>query len=40
VYIKKWVPELSTSSYPKPIVEHTAARARVLEVYKEALGAN
>jgi deoxyribodipyrimidine photo-lyase len=37
VYIKKWVPECSTSHYPKPIVEHTFARKRVLEVYKKAL---
>lgn len=37
-YIKKWVPEFGTSAYPKPIVEHTLARERVLKVYKEALG--
>jgi deoxyribodipyrimidine photo-lyase len=36
-YIKKWVPEFNTSSYPKPIVEHASARLRVLAVYKEAL---
>jgi deoxyribodipyrimidine photo-lyase len=36
-YIKKWVPELGTSQYPKPIVEHTFARARALQRYKEAL---
>jgi deoxyribodipyrimidine photo-lyase len=36
-YIKKWVPELDTSQYPKPIVEHDFARKRCLEVYKEAL---
>jgi deoxyribodipyrimidine photo-lyase len=36
-YIKKWVPELATSSYPKPIVEHSYARERVLKVFKEAL---
>lgn len=38
-YIKKWVPEYRTSSYPKPIVEHAFARNRVLKAYKEALGA-
>ncbi len=38
-YIKKWVPEAGTSAYPKPIVDHTFARDRVLRVYKEALGA-
>jgi deoxyribodipyrimidine photo-lyase len=37
-YVKKWVPELNEFSYPKPIVEHTAARDRCLKVYKEAVG--
>ncbi|MCE2995924.1 MAG: cryptochrome/photolyase family protein [Cyclobacteriaceae bacterium] len=37
-YIKQWVPEWGTSSYPKPIVDHKIARDRVLKVYKEALG--
>jgi deoxyribodipyrimidine photo-lyase len=37
VYIKKWVPELLTPSYPKPIVVHDAARKRCLEVYKAGL---
>ncbi len=37
-YIKKWVPEVETDKYPKPIVEHKFARERVLKVYKEALG--
>ncbi len=36
-YIKKWIPELNSFEYPKPIVEHTFARERVLKVYKEAL---
>ena len=36
-YIKKWVPELEETSYPKPIVEHTFARERCLKVYKEGL---
>ncbi len=36
-YIKKWVPELNTKEYPKPIVDHKMARERVLKVYKEAL---
>ncbi|MES2565681.1 MAG: deoxyribodipyrimidine photo-lyase [Bacteroidota bacterium] len=39
-YIKKWVPELNTSKYPTPIVDHAAARLRVLKVYKEALSEN
>ncbi len=36
-YIKKWIPEFNTSSYALPIVEHTFARNRCLEKYKEAL---
>ncbi len=36
-YIKHWVPEISSFDYPKPIVEHTFARERVLKAYKSAL---
>jgi len=36
-YIKKWVPEFGTTSYPEPIVEHKFARERVLATYKKAL---
>ncbi|HPK10169.1 MAG TPA: deoxyribodipyrimidine photo-lyase [Saprospiraceae bacterium] len=36
-YIKKWVPEYGTKSYPQPIVEHKYARERCLETYKKAL---
>jgi deoxyribodipyrimidine photo-lyase len=36
-YIKKWVPELSSFEYPKPIVEHTFARERCLATYQKAL---
>ncbi len=36
-YIRKWVPELDTNLYPKPIVEHKWARERCLERFKEAL---
>lgn len=36
-YIKKWIPELNSFDYPRPIVEHTFARERVLKAYKEAL---
>ncbi len=35
IYIKKWVPEFGTKSYPTPIVEHTFARNRCLEFYKK-----
>jgi deoxyribodipyrimidine photo-lyase len=38
VYIKKWIPELDTSEYPQPIVDHKEARERCLKVYKEAVG--
>ena len=37
VYIRKWVPELNSFSYPKPIVDHDFARKRCLEVYAAAL---
>lgn len=36
-YIKRWVPEYGTSSYPEPIVDHKMARERVLLTYKSAL---
>lgn len=36
-YIKKWVSELGTSKYPKPIVEHKFARERVITAYSKAL---
>ena len=39
-YIKKWIPEFNTPDYPKPIVDHAAARLRVLAVSKEALSEN
>jgi deoxyribodipyrimidine photo-lyase len=37
-YIKKWVPEFNTLTYPQPIVDHKFARARCLSAYKEAVG--
>lgn len=36
-YIKKWIPELNSKEYPKPIVDHKFARQRALDTYKEAL---
>jgi deoxyribodipyrimidine photo-lyase len=36
-YIRKWIPELDTSDYPQPIVEHTFARERAIKTYKAAL---
>ena len=37
-YIRKWVPELNTPSYPKPMVDHALARKRAIDTYKAALG--
>jgi deoxyribodipyrimidine photo-lyase len=37
IYIKRWIPELGTASYPKPIVEHDYAKQRCLKAYKTAL---
>ncbi|WP_067147641.1 cryptochrome/photolyase family protein [Pseudotamlana agarivorans] len=36
-YIKRWVPEFQELDYPKPIIEHKAARERCLQVYRDAL---
>ena len=33
-YIKKWVSEINTDQYPKPMVEHKFARNRAIETYK------
>jgi deoxyribodipyrimidine photo-lyase len=40
IYIRTWVPEVNTSDYPAPIVEHKTARDRVLKAYKKALDVN
>jgi deoxyribodipyrimidine photo-lyase len=40
IYVKKWVPEYGTASYPAPIVDHKYARERCLQVYKDALDSN
>ena len=40
IYIKKWVAEYGTDRYPKPIIEHTFARERVLARYKLGLTQN
>ncbi len=34
-YIRKWVPEWETESYPEPIVDHGEARVRALAFYKK-----
>jgi deoxyribodipyrimidine photo-lyase len=36
-YIKEWIPEFGTSTYPKPIVDHKMARERCLATYGKAL---
>jgi deoxyribodipyrimidine photo-lyase len=36
-YIRKWIPELESVSYPKPVVEHAFARKRAIETYKKYL---
>jgi deoxyribodipyrimidine photo-lyase len=37
-YIKKWVPEVNTAKYPKPMVDHEYARKRALATFKKGLG--
>lgn len=37
-YIKKWIPEYGSSSYPEPIVDHKEAREKCLKIYKAAVG--
>jgi deoxyribodipyrimidine photo-lyase len=39
-YIRKWVPEVGSAAYPKPIVDHKLARERCLVVYKAGLEGN
>ncbi len=36
-YVRRWVPELGSVNYPRPIVDHAFARQRILKVYAEAL---
>lgn len=36
-YIRKWVPEYGTASYPAPMVDHAFARNRAIETYRKAL---
>lgn len=32
-YIRRWIPELDTPHYPKPIVDHKTAREEALKRY-------
>lgn len=36
-YIKKWVPEVNTSEYCSPVVNHARARERAIETYKKSV---
>jgi len=36
-YIKKWIPEINSDKYPKPIVDYKFARQRAIDTYKSAL---
>jgi deoxyribodipyrimidine photo-lyase len=37
-YVRRWVPEYGSADYPTPIIDHTKARERVLNLYKNTLG--
>ncbi|TFH49795.1 MAG: deoxyribodipyrimidine photo-lyase [Bacteroidia bacterium] len=37
LYIKKWIPEFGTDSYPQPVVDHRSARERAVMTYRETL---
>lgn len=36
-YVKRWVPEMETLAYPKPVVNHKMARERALQAYRKVL---
>jgi deoxyribodipyrimidine photo-lyase len=37
LYVRKWIPEIDSPSYPAPMVDHKSARERAIKTYKEAL---
>ena len=37
IYIKKFVPEIGTSYYPEPVVDHNMARIRAVSTYRNGL---
>jgi len=37
IYIKKWIPDLDSMTYPMPMLDHKMARERAIRVYKEGL---
>jgi deoxyribodipyrimidine photo-lyase len=36
-YVRRWIPELRTTEYNKPIIDHRFARNRALETYRKGL---
>ena len=36
-YVRQWVPEYGTPSYPQPMIDHDFARRRAVDVYARAL---
>ncbi|NJL25864.1 MAG: deoxyribodipyrimidine photo-lyase, partial [Calothrix sp. SM1_5_4] len=36
-YVQRWVPELGTSRYPEPIVDHEMARRRAIATFEKAV---
>ena len=36
-YVKRWVPEVETSAYPKPVVSYKTAMERALQAYRKVL---
>lgn len=39
-YIRRWVPEFNSLDYVQPMVDHSQARNRAIEVYKKGLSAS
>jgi deoxyribodipyrimidine photo-lyase len=37
-YVKRWIPEYGTPGYVSPIIDHSFARNRALETYREGIG--
>jgi len=37
VYVRRWIPEIESSSYPSPMVDHKKARERAIETYKNGI---
>jgi deoxyribodipyrimidine photo-lyase len=35
-YIRRWVPEIDTPAYPKPIVDHAVQRQQALALFSDA----